>query len=163
MELGSEDVFRKALKSRSTRTTEPVLKIEDDDDVKMLDPAPVAQLRTASLAATAGHPATTPSPLHNLRVYFQPAEANLVIPTRRWFVCNTLKKLFSQALVAQIINRDESMSGLLVKVKSAADSPIKAFAIAEGDVDTFDNLHFELNQAVRDWGLKGTTVEVSRI
>lgn len=157
VELRSEEESRKALLSLFTQPSQRTVKFEDDDDIKMLDAAPVAPPRTAS------HAAIGPSLLHNLHVRFHPSGPKLAILTRRWFVCNTLRKLFSQALVAQILSRDESMSGLLVEVKSGGEGAVEAFAIAEGDVDTFDNLHFALNKAVRDWGLKGTTVEVSRI
>lgn len=100
--------------------------------------------------------------LDSLQINFIPTDPDVPVLSRRWAICNTIRKLFSQALVQGVISRADSMTGLRVVV-GGGDGSLETFEIAEGDEDTFEGLEVGLKQLVRDWGLKGITVEVSRI
>ena len=79
-------------------------------------------------------------------------------------MCNTLGKLFSQALVRDVICReDRDMVGLLVEVVGGGNDSVEAFKIAQSDTEEFENLQVALARVVKDWCLKGTYVEVGQI
>ena len=75
----SEDSISTALDSRLSGTTKEVIKIEDDDDITMLDAAPSDMLRSNRPTNIA-----SPSIVDDLQICFKPANAKFPAKPRRW-------------------------------------------------------------------------------
>lgn len=156
IELGSSHPIRNPPASPSRSVTAPLPSIEQGD-TSVVEVALHGTLRFSSPAAAAT------SVLGNLHVYFKLNKTEPAGVPRRWAMCNTLRKLSGQAVAKGVLNSSEYGNALLVEVVCGGDRSTEFFEIAEGDEEQFEALHDSLKQIVEDWGLKGTSVEVSKI